>query len=163
VIQLTNSIPGWRLFHANLHVFSSQTDFQLTTEPPEPELLYDCRFTASQFCLATSPFSLTTINIIFQLNTCFYGSYVTSCLTRGWVCNLQLLLALASTVILGSESRGTHDHILLPQIRDSSNQEGQVPMFISPRIRVFQLYPPASSSLLLVSYGSQNNHSARIE
>jgi hypothetical protein len=41
-------------------------------------------------------------------------------LTRGQVCCLQLLLVLASTVILGSESRGTRDHILLSQIRDFS-------------------------------------------
>jgi hypothetical protein len=40
-------------------------------------------------------------------------------LTRGQVCRLQLLLALASAVFLGSESRGTRDHILLSQIRDS--------------------------------------------
>jgi hypothetical protein len=39
-------------------------------------------------------------------------------LTRGRVCRLQLLLALASTVILGSEFRGTRDHVLLSQIRD---------------------------------------------
>jgi hypothetical protein len=39
-------------------------------------------------------------------------------LTRGWVCHLQLLLALASAVILGSESRGTRDDTLLSQIRD---------------------------------------------
>jgi hypothetical protein len=32
--------------------------------------------------------------------------------------SLQLLLTLASAVILGSESRGTSDHILLSQIRD---------------------------------------------
>jgi hypothetical protein len=32
----------------------------------------------------------------FQLNTCCYNPYVTSSLTRGWVCRLQLLLALAS-------------------------------------------------------------------
>jgi hypothetical protein len=31
-------------------------------------------------------------------------------LTRGWVCHLQLLLALASAVILGSKSHGTLDH-----------------------------------------------------
>jgi hypothetical protein len=37
---------------------------------------------------------------------------------RGRVCCLQLLLALASAVILGFESRGTRDHILLFQIRD---------------------------------------------
>jgi hypothetical protein len=39
-------------------------------------------------------------------------------LTRGRVCGLQLLLALASAVILGSEFRGICDHILLSQIRD---------------------------------------------
>jgi hypothetical protein len=39
-------------------------------------------------------------------------------MTRGRVCRLQLLLALASAVILMSESRQTRDHILLSQIRD---------------------------------------------
>jgi hypothetical protein len=39
-------------------------------------------------------------------------------LTRGRVCHLQLLLALASEVILESEPLGTHDHILLSQVRD---------------------------------------------
>jgi hypothetical protein len=38
--------------------------------------------------------------------------------TRGRVCRLQLLLVLASAVILGSEFRGSRDHILLSQIRD---------------------------------------------
>jgi hypothetical protein len=55
---------------------------------------------------------------------------------RERACPLRMLLALASVVILGSESRGTYDHILLSQIRDSSNLEGQVPVFISPRDRV---------------------------
>jgi hypothetical protein len=52
-----------------------------------------------------------------------------------------LLLDLTSAVILGSQSCGTHDHILLYQILDSTNMEGQVPVFISPRNRVAQLYP----------------------
>jgi hypothetical protein len=78
-------------------------------EPVESELLYNWRFTANQFVLATSPLRLTTSNFIFQLNTC--GSYVISSLTRGWVCRLQLLLVLASGVILRS-----HDHI--PQQTD---------------------------------------------
>jgi hypothetical protein len=47
---------------------------------------------------------------IFQLNTCGYSPYVTSSLRRGWMCRLQLLLGLASTVILRSKSCGTHDH-----------------------------------------------------
>jgi hypothetical protein len=39
-------------------------------------------------------------------------------LTGGWVCLLQLLLALTSAITLGSQSRGTRDHILLPEIRE---------------------------------------------
>jgi hypothetical protein len=91
----------------------------------------------------------------FKLNICGYSPYVTSSLTGGWVCHLQLLLALASAVILGSESRWTHDHSLLPQIRDSPNLEGQDPVFLSPKNRVAQLYPPALGSLFVASYNSQ--------
>jgi hypothetical protein len=47
-------------------------------------------------------------------------------LTRGRVCRLQLLLALASALILESESRGTYDRILQSQIRDSPNLEGRI-------------------------------------
>jgi hypothetical protein len=83
----------------------------------ESELLYDWRFTANQFVLAPSPLRLTAW-IFSQLHTCGHSPYITSSLTRGWVCHLQLLLALASAFILGSESRGTHDHILLSQIRN---------------------------------------------
>jgi hypothetical protein len=50
-----------------------------------------------------------------EMRVCWCG---TLSLTRGRVCHLQLLLALASAVILGSESRGTRDRILLSQIRD---------------------------------------------
>jgi hypothetical protein len=95
-----------------------------------------------QFVLATSPLRITTSNFIFQLNTCVYSHYVTSSRQRGWVCPLQLLLVLASAVILGTESHGIYNHILLSQIRDSPNPEGQVPVFISPRKRVAQLYTP---------------------
>jgi hypothetical protein len=73
----------------------------------------------------------------------------------GAVCRLQLLLAHASEVILKSESRGTHDHILLSQIRDSPNLEGQIPVFISPRSRVARLYPQALGSLFVASYDWQ--------
>jgi hypothetical protein len=72
-----------------------------------------------------------------------------------WVYSLQLLLVLASAVILRSESRGTHNHILLSQIRDSPNLEDQVPVFISPRTRVAWLYPQALGSLYVASYDSQ--------
>jgi hypothetical protein len=92
---------------------------------------------------------------IFQLNTCGYSPYVTSSLTRGWVYHLQLLLVFASAVILRSESRRTHDHNLLSQIRDSFNQEDQVPVFISHRVRVARLYPQRTGFLFRLSYDSQ--------
>jgi hypothetical protein len=50
-----------------------------------------------------------------QLQLCWWGALS---LTRGWVCHLHLLLALASTVILRSEYHGTCDHIFLSQIWD---------------------------------------------
>jgi hypothetical protein len=90
----------------------------------------------------------------FQRNTCGYSPHATSSLMRGWVCHLQLLLSLASAVILGSESRGARNHILLFQFRDSPNLEGQVAIFVSPRNNVDQLYPQALGSLV-VSYDSQ--------
>jgi hypothetical protein len=73
-----------------------------------------------------------TSNFILQLNTCGYSCYVILSLTKGQVCRLQLLLVLARAVILRSESHGTHDHILLSQIRDSPNLEGQVPPYLYP-------------------------------
>jgi hypothetical protein len=105
--------------------------------------------------LGDKPLRLTTSDLIFQLNTCSYivhSPYVTSSLKRGCVCRLQLLLVLASAVILRSESRGTHDHILLPQIWDSPNLEGQVPTFTSPRNRVARLYPHTLGSIFVASY-----------
>jgi hypothetical protein len=78
----------------------------------------------------------TNGQICFQLNTRGHSRYVTSSLTRGWVCLLQLLLGIASLLIFRSESRRTHGHILLSQIQDSPSLQDQVPVFISPRNRV---------------------------
>jgi hypothetical protein len=78
-------------------------------------------------------------------------------LTWERVCRLQLLLVIASAVILVCESRGTRDHIILSQIRDCPNLEGQVHVFISPRKRVSQLYPQALGSLFVASYDSQGD------
>jgi hypothetical protein len=62
-------------------------------------------------------------------------------------------MGLASAVILRFD--GTHDHILLSQIRDSPNLEGQVPIFISLRNRVTRLYSQALGSLFVATYDSQ--------
>jgi hypothetical protein len=73
-------------------------------------------------------------------------------LTRGCICNLlvQLLLGIARAVTLGSEFRRTHDHIW-----DAFSLEGKVPVFISSRSRVTQLYLRALGSLFVASYDSQ--------
>jgi hypothetical protein len=47
-----------------------------------------------------------------QLLVCYF---MAPSLTRGRVCNLLFLLGLVGAVPLGSESRGTQDHILLSQ------------------------------------------------
>jgi hypothetical protein len=99
-----------------------------------------------------------------QLRVCWCGA---PSLTRGRICRLQLLLALASAVILGSESRWTHDHILLSQVRDSPNLEGQVTVFISPRNWVpfsspsttlrapVEVFKPASTRTLWIRLNSK--------
>jgi hypothetical protein len=101
-----------------------------------------------------------------HFNTCGHSPYITSSLTRGWVCHLQLLLALASAFILGSESRGTREHILLSQIRDFpfcrllrlaelrwkySTQPPQGKAFISQSQSYFTTggLPPVSSSIII--------------
>jgi hypothetical protein len=116
--------------------------------------------------LGDEPLQTQTSNFIFQLNTCGYSPYVTSSLTRGWVCRLQLLLVLASAVTLRSESRSTHDHILLPQIRDSPNLQGQVLVFTSTRNWVpfsspptthratVEVFDPASTRYIFTDYES---------
>jgi hypothetical protein len=48
------------------------------------------------------------------------------------VSHLQLLLVLASLVILGSESCGTHDHILQSQIRASPTWRARSPYLYPP-------------------------------
>jgi hypothetical protein len=50
-----------------------------------------------------------------HLQACWCGALS---LTRGRVCHLQLLMVFASSVILGFESPGTGNHILLSQMRD---------------------------------------------
>jgi hypothetical protein len=56
-------------------------------------------------------------------------------------------------LILRSDSRGSQDHLLLSQIRDSPNLEGQVLVFISPKNRVSQLYHQALGAIFVTSYG----------
>jgi hypothetical protein len=92
------------------------------------ELLYDWRFTANQFVLATSPLRLTTNNSIFQLNTYCYDPY--NCC---WPSPAQSFS--------GPSHTGLMTTFYSIRFEDSPNLEGQVTVFISPRNRVAQLYP----------------------
>jgi hypothetical protein len=54
----------------------------------ESELFHNWPFTANQFVMVTSPLELTISNFIFRPNIC-YSPYVTSSLTRLWVCRYK--------------------------------------------------------------------------
>jgi hypothetical protein len=73
----------------------------------------------------------------------------------GWVRHLQLLLVISNEVLLGSEYRGTRDHILLSRIRDSPQPGGPVSPIYIPRNKVAQLYSQTPGSPFVASYDSQ--------
>jgi hypothetical protein len=85
------------------------------------------------------------LEIIFrQLRVCYF---ISPSLKRGWVCNLlyNYFWALQEQSLL-SRSPSELKAIFYCLIWDSPNLEGQVPVFISPRNRVAQLYPRALGS-----------------
>jgi hypothetical protein len=76
-------------------------------------------------------------------------------LTRGWVCNLLvLLLGLARAVTLGSKSHRTHDHILLSHLK--LPQPRSPYLYPIPQKQCGAVTPPrALGSLFVASYDSQ--------
>jgi hypothetical protein len=78
-------------------------------------LCYDRRSAGQSVLEQSTHLGLTTRSLlhVWQLRSCSCGA---SSLTRGRVCPLYMLLALASAVFLWSESLGTLDHILLSHI-----------------------------------------------
>jgi hypothetical protein len=87
-----------------------------------------------------------------QLRVCYL---VAPSLTRGWVCNLlyTCFWALPEQSLLG-RSPAELTAIFYCINWDSLSLEGQVPVFISPRKMVAQLYPRALGSLFVASYDS---------
>jgi hypothetical protein len=85
-----------------------------------------------------------------QLQLCYF---VSPSLMRGRVCNLlySCLWALPEQSLLG-RSPAELTAIFYCLIWDSPNLEGQVPVFISPRNRVAQLYPGALGSLINICF-----------
>jgi hypothetical protein len=73
-----------------------------------------------------------------QLRVCYF---VAPSLTRGRVCNLLLLLVSPVQSLSGLSPTRLKTIFYYPNFLDFPNLEGQVPVFISPRNRVAQLYP----------------------
>jgi hypothetical protein len=63
---------------------------------------------------------------------------------RGWVCHLQLLLTLASAVILSSESRGTHDHILILRFETPTTWRARS-LYLCPPGTGWPVIPPGAA------------------
>jgi hypothetical protein len=78
----------------------------------ESELLYYWRFTANHFILALRPLRHLA-RMFLSIEHLRSWSLYKSSLTRAWVWHLQLMLGLSNAFILGFQSRGTCDHILL--------------------------------------------------
>jgi hypothetical protein len=79
-------LAGWRL--------------KLDSSLSKSKLLYDWRFTANQFVLASSPLRLTTRNFFPQLNPCDISPYVTSSLTIRWVVCYEYALPFVKSRLL---------------------------------------------------------------
>jgi hypothetical protein len=88
-----------------------------------------------------------------QLRVCYF---VAPSLTRGRGFNLlyNCFWALPEQSLLG-RSPAELTAIFYCVVWDSPNLEGLIPVFISPRNRVAQLYPRALGSLCVASYDSQ--------
>jgi hypothetical protein len=91
--------------------------------------------------------SLSVFYIQFFCGFIQYLCYVLSITLRFTV---QLLLGLARAVTPRSKPHRTRGHILLSHF-NSPNLEGQVPIFISPRNKVAQLYPQALGSFFVAT------------
>jgi hypothetical protein len=89
------------------------------------------------------------------MNTCGYSPYITSSLTRGWVCRLQLLLSFASA-FSGPSPAGLMTIFYFLRFETPPTWKARSPYLrISPRIWVTRFYPQALGSLFVASYNSQ--------
>jgi hypothetical protein len=124
-----------------------------STDKSESKLFYDRR-SVGQFVLVSSPAWSTRSDFCYCQT--FAGLLV-------WGFLFDEKTGLSFIIVAGPRQRNhsriwvpwNHDHILLSQVSDSPNLVGQVPVFISPRNRVVQLYPQALGSIFIASHDSQ--------
>jgi hypothetical protein len=119
---------------------SSQSPFTFSRTGPnshptksksESKLCYDRRSVGQSVLVSSTHLGLTITFLLLPVAGLLMWGALSD--ERTGLTFIKLLLALASAVILGSESRETHDRILLSQIRDFPNLELQVPVIISLR------------------------------
>jgi hypothetical protein len=94
-----------------------KTEIYKTTSQSKSQshIATDGQSVSKSWCRAPSGAHDQILITVWQLRSCFCGA---PSLTRGRVCLLYMLLALAAAVFLGSESLRSRDHILLSLIRD---------------------------------------------
>jgi hypothetical protein len=112
------ALLNWISFSLSLSLSLNSPHLQLLNcpESSQAKVKVTLRLSMSEsWCRALSGAHDQIFITLWQLRSCFSGA---SSLTRGRVCLLYMLLALASVVFLGSESIGTCDHILLSQFWD---------------------------------------------
>jgi hypothetical protein len=103
--------------------------------PSPSHIATDGQSVSKSWCRAPSGAHDHIFITVWHLRPCFCGA---PSLTRGRVCLLYMLLTLASAFLLGSESLGTPDHILLSQIWD----------FPFPAIYPFLSFPLISTATI---------------
>jgi hypothetical protein len=125
----------------------SQSQRYLTTDG-QSDILSWCQANIKardQFCFL--------LEIFFgQFRVCYF---LAPSLTRGRVCNLLLLLLLASAVSLESEFRGTQDHILLSKFLKCPQPGGPGPRIYFPQEQDGLIIPPGTEFPSVASYDSQ--------
>jgi hypothetical protein len=118
LVLASTAIIGFEFHETHDHILLSDGSGNLQTNLPESESYVTTGGQSASLSWSKQPSGAYDHSFITvrQLRVCWCGALS---LTRGRVCRLQMLLALlTSAVILGCESRGTRDHILLYQTGD---------------------------------------------
>jgi hypothetical protein len=103
----------------------------------------DGQLASLSWCQAPSRAQNQIFVTVRQLWVCWCGA---PSLTRGWVCHLQLLMVLASTVILRSESHRTQDYVYCFRFETPPTWGARSPYLYLPGTRWPNYTPIATQS-----------------
>jgi hypothetical protein len=128
----------------DLRIYNPQEQGGPVIPPSSSYITTDSQSASLSWCQAPiwgpRPISLLLSWIILrQLRICWWGA---ASLTRNRVCSFQFCWASPAQPSSGLSTTGLNI-FYCPYFLDSPKMEGQVPVFVSPRNRVDQLYPRA--------------------